>query len=518
MQITASLILWTAAQVSRVLSDYHTMSVFLQLPRELRDLIYEYYFYVDGGYTHDFASNKLRRTGGDPVQLTLTYVCRQVVDETRELPLRLNPIYFTTFHSEDTEVQAALLEANHKEINKRKVCLVNESASALFSNKDVEILKKEFPQFTPIVDGWLSQGQFQIFGQVFVNCGEAPSLWHDFVAFTLDRLSQSPDFAKKAKARSRFRPPYEGNQAFDLNSARPEPWNILDAEEVERLSIITNVNYGFPFTAERTKHAYSAAQVAVRFLRSILTTTCGMIRKIALLEDRESVAMPASHGRGFIKFCQAHPKLKIERSVSLWKALFPVAPGMVSIYQRVVQRHMDEGLLDFDRCPAGRMTKAVCMWIAEALLLPTLGMPKDAFTLILDGGPTPDHTSRVVSSVIQRDLAWQTALDISYTRGLLPKPSWLDRRTCIGYMYEGLPDAMHKLSKESSLIRTNFDFNMPRFDVDSPSQDLEKLLEDHRGWTMQEWERGWRTHDPARFQTEAPLPPWHILRWNGVIM
>ncbi|CAE7022156.1 hypothetical protein P3342_004985 [Pyrenophora teres f. teres] len=492
------------------------MSVFLQLPRELRDLIYEYYFYVDGGYTHNFASNKLRRTGGDPIQFNLTHVCRQIVDETRELPLRLNPIYFTTFHSEGTNVQAALLDASHKYINKRKFCLVNESASALLSTEDVQTLKKAFPQFAPIVDGWQSGRRFEIFGQFSVHCGEAPSLWHDFVAFTLDRLSQHPDFAEKAKARSRTS--YEGNQASDLVSASPEPWDILDSEEVERLRVVADVKYGFPFTAELTKHAYSAAQVAIRFLRSIPATTCGMIRNITLLEDRESVATPASHGRGVIKFCQAHPQLKIERSVSLWKALFRVAPSMVGIYQHGIQRHMDDGLLDLDRCPAERMTKEVGTWIAEALLLPTLGMPKDAFTLILDGSPTPDHTSRVLSSVIQRDLAWQTALDISYTRGLLPKPSWLHRRTRIGYMYEGLPDAMHKLSKESSLIRTNFDFNMPRFDVDSPSQDLEKLLEDHREWTMQEWERGWRTHDPARFQTEAPLPPWHILRWNGVIM
>lgn len=179
---------------------------------------------------------------------------------------------------------------------------------------------------------------------------------------------------------------------------------------------------------------------------------------------------------------------------------------------------IDEGLLDDDQCPAERITKSVGMWVAEALILPSLGMPKDSFTLILDGNPTPDHTSHVLRSVIQRDLIWQAALDISYTRGLLPTPSWLDRRLRKGFMYEGLPDAMQKLSKKGSLVQTNFNLDIISIDLDSPPQEVERLLEEHQGWTVQDWVRGWAKHKPAGFQTEAPLPPWHLLRWQGVVM
>jgi len=495
------------------------MPTFLQIPRELRDLIYEYYFYSDGGYTHDFESNKLRQANGDRIELALTYVCRQFSIESRGVALHVNKIHFTALHSDTIQKPAALIHANYKLIHRRKASLVNESAPTLLGLRDAQILKKAYPQFTPIIDGWRSHGQFNIFGRRYVTCGEAPSSWHDFVDFTLNLLSQHPDFAEKAKAESRFWPAYEGNQAFGLNNACPEPWSILSTADIERLrETVTGVCYDFPYIAESTEYAYSAAQIAIRFLRSIPATTCNMIRNIDLLEDRESVAGPACHGRGFITFCQAHPRLRIERSISVWKALIPVALNYILMYQNGLQHYIEDGLMDDDRCPAERITKAVGMWVAEALLLLSLGMPRDSFTLIIDGSPTPDHTSRVLCGVIQRDLAWQTALDISYTRGLLPMPSWLDRRLCTGFIYEGLPDVMHKLSRKSSLIRTNFDFEIPHFDLDSPSHDVEELLEEHRGWTMQDWEKGWATHEPAGFQTEAPLPPWHILRWQKVTM
>ena len=495
------------------------MPTFLQIPRELRDLIYEYYFYSDGGYTHDFESNKLRQANGDRIELALTYVCRQFSIESRGVALHVNKIHFTALHSDTIQKPAALIHANYKLIHRRKASLVNESAPTLLGLRDAQILKKAYPQFTPIIDGWRSHGQFNIVGRQYVTCGEAPSSWHDFVEFTLNLLSQHPGFAEKAKAESPIWPPYHGSQAFDLSNAYVKPWDILSTADIEKLrTTVTGVCYGFPFIVEGTKYAYSAAQIAIRFLRSIPAATCDMIRKIALLEDRESVAGPACHGRGLITFCQTHPQLRIERFVSVWKALIPVAPNLVLVYQRGLQSYIEDGLMDHDRCPAERITKAAGMWVAEALLLPSLGMPKDSFTLIIDGSPTPDHTSRVLSGVIQRDLAWQTALDISYARGLLPTPSWLGRRLRTGFIYEGLPNIMHTISRESSLIRTNFDFKIPHFDLDSPSQDVEELLEKHQGWTAQDWERGWATHEPAGFQTEAPLPPWHILRWQKVTM
>ena len=50
----------------------------LRLPRELRDLIYEEYVRVDGGYVYNPETNKLAHADGSPIDLSLRLVCRQL--------------------------------------------------------------------------------------------------------------------------------------------------------------------------------------------------------------------------------------------------------------------------------------------------------------------------------------------------------------------------------------------------------------------------------------------------------
>jgi hypothetical protein len=128
----------------------------------------------------------------------------------------------------------------------------------------------------------------------------------------------------------------------------------------------------------------------------------------------------------------------------------------------------------------------------EALALPSLGMPEGSYALVLDGNPTPEHTSKVFR-VVQRDVAWQAALDLAYSRGLFPEPSWRDRRRQRGYTYEGLPDVVWSLSRDSPLIRTSFDLGLVN------EYDTESQLEERRAWSLQDWEKGWATHEPHEF-------------------
>lgn len=48
----------------------------------------------------------------------------------------------------------------------------------------------------------------------------------------------------------------------------------------------------------------------------------------------------------------------------------------------------------------------------EALALLPLGMPKDSFTLVLDGGEAPEKCSEIFQQIIQRDATWQAAWEI----------------------------------------------------------------------------------------------------------
>ncbi|KAF7670704.1 hypothetical protein GT037_011155 [Alternaria burnsii] len=247
---------------------------------------------------------------------------------------------------------------------------------------------------------------------------------------------------------------------------------------------------------------------AIRFLQSISKAARDNIRKILLLEDRESVASPESHGRGFIEICQAHPQLKVERVINLWRNVFPVSHKARADYL-LATRHLDAGFMSPDRCPADLITHAVGAWSKEATVLPSLDMPHGFYTLVLDGEPVSEHTSHVFR-IVQRDVAWQATLEICYARKLLPQPSWLDWRLhTSGFTFEGLPEAVHALTMNSPLVRTNFSLHTP--------YDVEQLLREHEGWTAKDWEVGWASHEPREFQTEAPLPPWHLLRWQHVI-
>ncbi|KAI4665268.1 uncharacterized protein J4E78_002728 [Alternaria triticimaculans] len=447
------------------------MSALLLLPRELRNHIYDYYFSCDGGYTHVFETNQLRRADNQPIELSLVLSCRQIAAETHGLALRINTLRFTTFHSDATQEQAGLLHAVNKIISSRKESLLNSEARELLGEEQAQIAKKAYPQFTHVIDHWQSHGRIngRFYSMRFLTCGEAPSVWRDFVAFTLNLVSHHPGFVEKARIHSKHSD--NDNECHLLNKAGPKPWRILDDVEIATLQEFTRVCSEAPCVWPSTKYAYSAASIALRFLHSLPTTTREDVRKILLLEDRESISFPESHGRGFIAICQKHPQLMIERFVSLWKNVLPVQSVMLSFYLDNHQSYFDDGYMDNDQCPAKLITKAVGAWVKEAMCLPELGMPHGSFTLVLDGDPCPELSSRAFR-IVQRDVAWQTALDTCYALGHLPQPSWLERRLLTaGYMFEGLPEAVGHLSMTDPLIRTNFP-------VESP-YDVEELLRDH---------------------------------------
>jgi len=236
-----------------------------------------------------------------------------------------------------------------------------------------------------------------------------------------------------------------------------------------------------------------------------------------LLEDRESVAYPNRHGRGFIGLCQSNPKLRIKRVVSLWRNAFPVTPYRKFDYGEASQRCGENRELDLcalvrirnDRLLSKHISKAVGSWMAEALALPDLGMPEGSFRLVFEGEPTsPDTPTTDAFRVVQRDIAWQCALDTAYSRGMLPTPSWQERRLQVTHIYEGLSGIIDNLAKEDALVSCNFGLG--------PSYDVEKLLEEHITWTAQDWERNWEAHEQEGFDTASPLPAWHMLRLHRV--
>ena len=492
--------------VNVAINDSIVQPTILRLPRELRDLIYEYYTQVQGGYTYNFMTNKLKQADGRPISHSLVFACRQTASELRDIFFRLNTITFSTYFSESTRIEAGFLNTLCRVINFKKKKLVQYLAPRLLTPTMVQAAMDEYPQFSQILVDWISQGLVDYNVHDFSD-GEATSRWDEFTQYLLQSMSKHPRFLKEAKkAPNAWRSSKDCN-VVELKDVHFEPWLIPCNADMSRLAKICELEPGRPHIPSAIKYSYSAASVALRFLHSLSKATRNTIRKIMLLEDREAVANPNCHGQGLIKMCKAHPKLRIEHIVKLWQNAFPIGYARPDYKLACTYGRGLDGL-ERDRLESVDVTKAIGSWIAEALALPSYGMPRESYSLTFDGNPNPEHASEVFQ-IVRRDAAWQSALDSAYMGGTLPKPSPLARRLQRGYMYECLPEAIYNISIGNGPITCNFDLGSP--------YDIENLLQEHRGWSIDDWSEKWNSHQPKNFQTKPPLPPWHILRWQYVL-
>lgn len=129
------------------------------------------------------------------------------------------------------------------------------------------------------------------------------------------------------------------------------------------------------------------------------------------------------------------------------------------------------------------VTAHVAEWVVEALTLIPAGMPVGSFSMVLDGEPAPGRCSEIFQTMVQRDIAWQSALDECYARELLPTPSFTQRRSNTCYIFEDFPQAMRDIVNNTPLIRCNFD--------PGDLWDVEKVIEEHCGWPLARWEEAW---------------------------
>ena len=493
----------TACRVATGPVQPSVSSPFLRLPRELRDEVYDQYFRTDDGFTYDFITNKLKLAGGLPIPLALTLTCRQIHDEVQGLALTLNTITFTTCFHETTRQPAALYHAAHTVTQERKLSLVNDLAPQLLSADMARIATDSYPQFAPVVNLWRSQRTVR---HPRTSWGEPPSIWRDFITFVLRLIAKDPRFVELAHTALRSCHGCDGRSPLKTIGSFTQPWIIPSNTDLEELVDMAQVELKLPYYAPCMRYAYSAASSAIRFLQSISHTTRNAIRNIHVLEDRECIASPECHGSGFVSFCQENTKFRVTHVVNLWKNAFPVCILDSASYMYAMPDNPPS--LDHDLLRARRITKSVGAWLTEASALPSFGMPRGSYTFVLDGSPNAEHTSEVFR-VVQRDVAWQSALDACYARGLLPELSWKERRGCPGYMYEGLPDLLQTLSTQSAHIRTNFDLGHPF--------STEDLIEERQGWSQIDWDCGWAEHEPRDFQTKSPLPPWQTLRWQYAV-
>lgn len=71
---------------------------FLDLPAELRNLCYKFYFEEDGGYVYNCEVEKLRTFKEKRIDVSLTLTCRTIYEETKGMAFALNRVTFNAFY------------------------------------------------------------------------------------------------------------------------------------------------------------------------------------------------------------------------------------------------------------------------------------------------------------------------------------------------------------------------------------------------------------------------------------
>jgi hypothetical protein len=194
-----------------------------------------------------------------------------------------------------------------------------------------------------------------------------------------------PDFPRVASAEISRGPA----QTLSLPCSHSDPWSIPERSKVASL-VRRSRN---PNRPERFSHngnidfAYSAAAVAIDYLRSLSDVQRRALRTTILIEDHEAVAHSESHARGLISYCRQYKDIRVERRVSLWRCILPVNDERhYMLWQYSHRDYVRSNMVD--PIHSSMITRAVSLWIAEAMILSSLDMPDGSFSLVIDGSPT----------------------------------------------------------------------------------------------------------------------------------
>jgi len=294
---------------------------FMDLPRELRDIVYELYL-PDTDSTYDAKTHMFTITNKEANDMSLGFTCHTILEELLCRAFEVNLTFHAAFvhtlrESDDQWVD----DIGHILLYKEDV--VDEMARRFLTEAREEEIAACYPQFQPILTAWRLNRDGTWFSKGH-DWGEAPSIYRDFIQHTLTVLAKHPEFA---------------NDDIDwmdilriLSGAQLPARNLLDLTDLQSKlwSIPTNGDFmhtvsisGFP--TENTdypntiRYPFSAAAIAIQFFSFLPLGLRKQIQRLRLVENRTSIAHPECHMRGLIPFCIDMPKLRVERRVSIWK-------------------------------------------------------------------------------------------------------------------------------------------------------------------------------------------------------
>ncbi|KAI9697172.1 MAG: hypothetical protein M1820_007908 [Bogoriella megaspora] len=500
-------------------------SYFLALPLEIRTSIYQYYVLEEDGYHYHYQpgkTGKLSTSNYRPINLALMYTCRSVAAEMRGVALGTNIVIFKTMDlGIETEQMdpAALNYLTHVLSRWKEYVVFTAIRVGRFSPDLISKIACKFPQYEAVLEKF-STGRIDYTSETNFSWGQAGSVHRSFVDYTVECLSKLSDFRRLLGSDATYRGPetYPENDMPDsLMFWNEKPWSLFPASKANTGIVSEAMDHFEDSSSEHFErffeYRFSAAAAAITCLQSMSLGTRLQIRNISLREDRQAVAYPESHALGLIPFCVENERLRIERQVSLWRNAFPAGACMIGqIMQYDYWIGRGSPFLDFegrDKLLASDVSSSFNVWIKEALALCPAGMPRNSFSLVFDGDPSPDQSSEVFERV-KRDAAWQVAQDQWYAeRGITP--SFLEERNTNNYCYhfESFPKAIKDIVEGKSFIRCNFPVGV--------LWNAMEVLNENRECSLEEWSSRWKSeYEPQCIETRPPLPVWLDLRYEQV--
>ncbi|KAF4470851.1 hypothetical protein FALBO_2238 [Fusarium albosuccineum] len=476
------------------------------LPTELRNQIYRLYFALDGGYVHnrdDPYNGKLSAADGQPIDFSLMYVCRLIAAETKDIPLQVNTVSFSTAYHPDWSLQAGRFEyltSFYHEIEKDLVIHLGLTSDLAFRS-----------------EGLSSEINFH-FRRNFIETDndELACTVDDAVTYSLRLLRQKvPEKFNESVVHDDspgcFKP-------HEFDGLRFDPWAIPSPAELARVGGLLQDGEVWkslqewqsdPNLDEKSRVGYrqafrfSAAAVAIRFLDQLTPTRRLNLRKMVLHEDHFSVGRSECHALGLIPFCKENRQLRVERRANLWRNV--LQERLLPAFRRLAEVEADVSKAE-RLCEIGAESSLPRLnaWLGNADAVIDAGMPVDSFTFVLDGEPALDMSSEFFQQVVHHKIAWELAF-----RHCFCSSGEIDFRldTCVANIR--LIRAMDHLVNQTSILSCNF----------NPGQfwDVDRIVERHREWSMEDWSEKWTELELSggirRFcRLAPPLPSWSSMQ------
>ncbi|KAF5700228.1 hypothetical protein FMUND_14415 [Fusarium mundagurra] len=513
---------------------------FLLLPNEIRHLIYKAYFTLEDGYAFQSGSGKLAAADGQPLDLALMYTCRLIASETKNLPLELNVVSFSTvYHPEwrrwagrfdyllrtqhlmQTHILAVLGNSGHitpaiyEEVGERFPWFV--AALKDVVNDPQRIIHTIIPD--RYLDGVACYREWSLYrttvprDRVFQGTtGSRYEITHA-VKFTLRLVAQQLQI-KSGSDLGEFLVGWRGwkgdrQDLIDFLDECYEPWDMPSWSDLEsmgrrledddkwsRLQLWEVDDWKMATAAYRSKYRFSAAAVAIRFLRHLPLGKRLSLRAMLLREDHIAVGFQECHSNGLIPFLQENPRLRVEHRVSMLTNIIQAASMLHDVYLFILRPEEQRPSIN-----GNWVFQKVSDWSVEALATVDAGMPTGFYSLIIDGEPAINLCSEVFQQSVQRSRAFFIAVETCFPR-LLERHSL----TALSLRQRRAVEALTHLTHETSVIRCNFNPGQ-LWDIDRFVKDFEGLAIDTDGG-LSELNHKYKTSEESKFHLPIPPSSW----------